>query len=219
MHTTAFWLHFPEPFLACFAGSAPTEKQDGLVGLAAPCEPWGRYMSCAIRATSRLTTEAVSSGLKTFEPNLYLTTTIRAESAKARRCSRLTPSDCYRSARGRGAARIVPGEVGAQAASAPGEVGEREEMSRRILSELRAVSSGKRRLTAQRCGRVRAFVIAADQRFRAAFLGRLASCPVCDQARISPPTWRAGGSYFANVSRRPVVNRMSLLCGPAGSLR
>src|SRR6202035_3586464 len=35
MHTTAFWLHFPESFLARFADLTPTEKQDGLVGLAA----------------------------------------------------------------------------------------------------------------------------------------------------------------------------------------
>src|SRR5207344_402771 len=33
MHTTAFWLHFPESFLARFPDLSPTEKQSGLVGL------------------------------------------------------------------------------------------------------------------------------------------------------------------------------------------
>ena len=33
MHTTSFWLHFPESFLARFPDLSPTEKQSGLVGL------------------------------------------------------------------------------------------------------------------------------------------------------------------------------------------
>ena len=39
MHTTAFWLHFPEAFLARFPDLTPTERQSGLVGLARCCEP------------------------------------------------------------------------------------------------------------------------------------------------------------------------------------
>src|SRR6202035_2267903 len=35
MHTTAFWLHFPETFLARFPDLTPTDKQNGLIGLAA----------------------------------------------------------------------------------------------------------------------------------------------------------------------------------------
>ena len=34
LHTTAFWLHFPESFLARFPDLTPTEKQSGLTGLA-----------------------------------------------------------------------------------------------------------------------------------------------------------------------------------------
>jgi DEAD/DEAH box helicase domain-containing protein len=33
MHTTAFWLHFPEAFMAHFPDLTPTEKQSGLAGL------------------------------------------------------------------------------------------------------------------------------------------------------------------------------------------
>ena len=33
MHTTAFWLHFPDAFLARFPDLTPTEKQSGLAGL------------------------------------------------------------------------------------------------------------------------------------------------------------------------------------------
>ncbi len=33
MHTTAFWLHFPAPFLGQFDDLTPTEKQNGLTGL------------------------------------------------------------------------------------------------------------------------------------------------------------------------------------------
>src|SRR5262249_24521321 len=35
MHTTAFWLHFPEAFLARLADLSPAERQGGLVGLGA----------------------------------------------------------------------------------------------------------------------------------------------------------------------------------------
>ena len=35
MHTTAFWLHFPAEFLARFADLSPTDRQGGLVALAA----------------------------------------------------------------------------------------------------------------------------------------------------------------------------------------
>ena len=34
MHTTAFWLHFPAPFLAAFDRYTPTERQNGLTGWA-----------------------------------------------------------------------------------------------------------------------------------------------------------------------------------------
>ena len=33
MHTTSFWLHFPEAFLARFPDLSPTERQSGIVGL------------------------------------------------------------------------------------------------------------------------------------------------------------------------------------------
>ena len=42
MHTTAFWLHFPEAFLARFPDLTPTEKQNGIVGLGNVLQALGR---------------------------------------------------------------------------------------------------------------------------------------------------------------------------------
>ncbi len=49
MHTTAFWLHFPETFLARFADLTPSEKQNGLVGLAALLKI-GRFVTGDVRS-------------------------------------------------------------------------------------------------------------------------------------------------------------------------
>jgi len=39
MHTTAFWLHFPEGFLARFPDLSPAQKQSGLTGLGNALRP------------------------------------------------------------------------------------------------------------------------------------------------------------------------------------
>jgi DEAD/DEAH box helicase domain-containing protein len=73
MHTTAFWLHFPEAFLARFADLTPTEKQAGLVGTAALLRTVGSLaVMCDPRDLGVSITEAIAGGLTTFEPNLYL---------------------------------------------------------------------------------------------------------------------------------------------------
>jgi DEAD/DEAH box helicase domain-containing protein len=141
MHTTAFWLHFPEPFLARFADLTPTEKQDGLVGLAALLRTVGAlHVMCDPRDLGVSITEAVSSGLKTFEPNLYLYDNypggIGQSAALFKRTSRLLE----------GAAALLascPCEAGCPGCVGPiGEVGERgKEIARRILAELRAPTS------------------------------------------------------------------------------
>jgi len=73
MHTSAFWLHFPEAFLAQFADLTPTEKQNGLVGLGSLLKTVGSLLvMCDPHDLGVSITEAVAGGLKSFEPNLYL---------------------------------------------------------------------------------------------------------------------------------------------------
>ncbi|HKX00810.1 MAG TPA: DEAD/DEAH box helicase [Bryobacteraceae bacterium] len=71
MHTTAFWLHFPAPFLARFADFTPTEIQNGLAGLGNALRSVASLLlMCDPRDLGvALGTESLSSA---FEPNLYL---------------------------------------------------------------------------------------------------------------------------------------------------
>jgi DEAD/DEAH box helicase domain-containing protein len=71
MHTTAFWLHFPETFLAKFPDLTPTEKQNGFVGLGTLLKTVGALLvMCDPRDLGVSLTEDIAG--KTFEPNLYL---------------------------------------------------------------------------------------------------------------------------------------------------
>jgi DEAD/DEAH box helicase domain-containing protein len=141
MHTTAFWLHFPEPFLARFADLTPTEKQDGLVGLAALLRTVGAlHVMCDPRDLGVSITEAVASGLKTFEPNLYLYDNYPGGIGQSAALFKLAPRLLE------GAAALLescPCEAGCPGCVGPiGEVGEHgKEIARRILAELRRVSS------------------------------------------------------------------------------
>jgi DEAD/DEAH box helicase domain-containing protein len=73
MHTTAFWLHFPEPFLARFADLTPTEKQNGIVALGALLRTVSALaVMCDPRDLGVSITEDIAGGLKSYEPNLYL---------------------------------------------------------------------------------------------------------------------------------------------------
>jgi len=141
MHTTAFWLHFPERFLARFADLTPTEKQDGLVGLAALLRTVGAlHVMCDPRDLGVSITEAVSTGLKTFEPNLYLYDNYPGGIGQSAALFKLAPRLLE------GAAALLascPCEAGCPGCVGPiGEVGERgKEIARRILAELRGVSS------------------------------------------------------------------------------
>ena len=141
MHTTAFWLHFPERFLARFAGLTSTEKQDGLVGLAALLRTVGAlHVMCDPRDLGVSITEAVSTGLKTFEPNLYLYDNYPGGIGQSAALFKLAPRLLE------GAAALLascPCEAGCPGCVGPiGEVGERgKEVARRILAELRAPTS------------------------------------------------------------------------------
>ncbi|MGH9614131.1 MAG: Zn-binding domain-containing protein, partial [Bryobacteraceae bacterium] len=73
MHTTAFWLHFPEAFLARFPDLTPTERQNGLTGLANAMRAIAALLlMCDPRDLGIAITEDIANGAKRFEPNLFL---------------------------------------------------------------------------------------------------------------------------------------------------
>ena len=73
MHTTAFWLHFPQTFLQRFADLSPTERQNGLVGLGALLRTVGALcVMCDPRDLGVSLTEDIAGSIQVFEPNLYL---------------------------------------------------------------------------------------------------------------------------------------------------
>jgi DEAD/DEAH box helicase domain-containing protein len=73
MHTTAFWLHFPAPFLAQFADLSPTERQNGLSGVGNALRTVAALvLMCDPRDLGVAFTEEIAGGLDAFEPNLYL---------------------------------------------------------------------------------------------------------------------------------------------------
>ena len=89
MHTTAFWLHFPEAFLARFPDLTPTEKQNGLVGLGALLRTVGALLRDVRSARSGRLDHRGHRG-ESDRPSSRIcisTTTIPAASGRARRCS------------------------------------------------------------------------------------------------------------------------------------
>ena len=73
MHTTAFWLHFPETFLARFPDVGPTEKQAGLVGVGNALRAIGALLlMCDPRDLGVAITEDIAEGPGRYEPNLFL---------------------------------------------------------------------------------------------------------------------------------------------------
>lgn len=71
MHTTAFWLHFPLPFLAGLGEFTPSEKQSGLTGLANALRTVASLLlMCDPHDLGTAITE--DSGGVLYEPDLYL---------------------------------------------------------------------------------------------------------------------------------------------------
>ena len=136
MHTTAFWLHFSEAFLAQFPDLTPTEKQNGLVGLGSLLKTVGSLLvMCDPHDLGVSITEDIAGGLKAFEPNLYLYDNypggIGQSAALFKLSTRLIE----------GAAKLLTGcacESGCPGCVGPiGEVGERgKEVAGRILAAM-----------------------------------------------------------------------------------
>ena len=136
MHTTAFWLHFPEAFLARFADLSPTERQSGLVGLGALLRTVGALLvMCDPRDLGVSITEDIAGSIQTFEPNLYLYDNYPGGIGQSAALFRLAPRLLE------GASRLLascPCESGCPSCVGPlGEVGERgKEAASRILRDL-----------------------------------------------------------------------------------
>jgi DEAD/DEAH box helicase domain-containing protein len=73
MHTTSFWLHFPEAFLAGFADLTPSERQNGLAALGNLLRSVAALLlMCDPRDLGVAVTEDASQGQPRFEPDLFL---------------------------------------------------------------------------------------------------------------------------------------------------
>ena len=73
MHTSAFWLHFPEDFLGRFSDYAPTDKKNGLAGLGNVLRTIGSLLlMCDPRDLGVTMGSDRESGAGEFEPNVYL---------------------------------------------------------------------------------------------------------------------------------------------------
>jgi DEAD/DEAH box helicase domain-containing protein len=134
MHTTSFWLHFPDVFLARFADLTPTEKHSGLVGLGSLLKTVGALLvMCDPRDLGVSITEDIAG--KTFEPNLFLYDNYPGGIGQSAALFKLTRTMLE------GAARLLGScgcEAGCPSCVGPiGEVGERgKEVAGRILAEL-----------------------------------------------------------------------------------
>ena len=73
MHTTSWWLHFPASFLAQFETYSPSERANGLAGLANALKAVAAMLvMCDPRDIGTSLTEEIAGGLVAWEPNLYL---------------------------------------------------------------------------------------------------------------------------------------------------
>src|SRR5271167_1897897 len=73
LHTTAFWLHFPAAFLEQLPDLTPTEKQNGLTGLANVLRTVAALLlMCDPRDLGIAISEDIAEGARCFEPDLFL---------------------------------------------------------------------------------------------------------------------------------------------------
>src|SRR5580658_6011854 len=73
MHTTAFWLHFPAPFLARFSDLSPVAVQGALVAVGNLVSTVGALLlMCDVRDLGVALTEDIGNGMLTYEPDLFL---------------------------------------------------------------------------------------------------------------------------------------------------
>ncbi len=73
MHTTSFWMHFPESFLGQFADLTPSERQNGLSALGNALRTVAALLlMCDPRDLGVAVSEDASQGQPRYEPDLFL---------------------------------------------------------------------------------------------------------------------------------------------------
>jgi len=73
MHTTSFWLHFPDSFLSGFPDLTATEKQNGVTALGNVLRTVGALLlMCDTRDLGVAITDNISGGSRIYEPDLFL---------------------------------------------------------------------------------------------------------------------------------------------------
>ena len=137
MHTTAFWLHFPESFLARFPDLSPTEKQNALTGLGNALRTVAAFLlMCDPRDLGVAFGEDISKGLKTYEPDLFLYDNYPGGVGQSAPLYRMSAKLLEHAA---ALLAACPCDAGCPSCVGPvGEIGERgKEAASRILAELR----------------------------------------------------------------------------------
>ena len=136
MHTTAFWLHFPEEFLARLSEYAPADKKNGLAGLGNVLRTIGSLLlMCDPRDLGVTIGSDRESGAGEFEPNVYLYDNYPGGIGQSEPLFRLRRTLAEKS---KELLEACPCEAGCPSCVGPvGEVGERaKEIALRLAGEL-----------------------------------------------------------------------------------
>jgi DEAD/DEAH box helicase domain-containing protein len=136
MHTTAFWLTFPEPFMALFPDLTPTERQNGLTGLGNVLRTAAAFLLMADpRDLGVAFGENIAGGLASYQPDLYLYDSYAGGIGQSAPLFKMTAALIAHAAE---LLRACPCESGCPSCVGPvGEIGDRgKEAARRILGEL-----------------------------------------------------------------------------------
>ena len=140
MQTTSFWMHFPAAFLDRFTDLPPSDKQNGIVGLANVLRTIGALLlMCDARDLGLAISEDIANGTQRFEPDLFLYDAYPGGIGLSAPLFKLTPKLLA------GALDVLTGcacDAGCPACVGPiGEVGERgKEAAARILREMISTS-------------------------------------------------------------------------------
>ncbi|MBI1897744.1 MAG: DEAD/DEAH box helicase [Acidobacteria bacterium] len=143
MHTTSFWLHFPEAFLAAFPDLSPADRQSALVGLGNALRSVAALLlMCDPHDLGVAITEDPGQGLKAYEPDLYLYDSYPGGIGQSAPLFRLAPQLLAQ------AAELIgrcPCESGCPSCvGPPGEIGDRgKEAAQRFLAALLPASAAR----------------------------------------------------------------------------
>ena len=136
MHTTAFWLHFPQDFLGRLTEFSPTDKKNGLVGFGNVLRTVGSLLLMCDGRDLGVTIGSDREGESAaFEPNVYLYDNYPGGIGQSEPLFRLRRSLIEKAGE---LIEACPCEAGCPSCVGPaGEVGERaKEVAKRLTMEL-----------------------------------------------------------------------------------